>query len=499
MTVGINATASLQGTSNGLGGFNYTITLNDPGSTTIGTFWFSWIPGFSYMTVSPTSIGSPSGWSSFIVPESGGYSIEWAANSSASYIQPNGSSSAFTFSSTETPAQFAANTTLATGVPTTTSFVYSGAALASTSEQIVATVGSVGPAEAATATMTPQQNTPGIFHYTISLTDTGTSPIHTFWFAWDDVPDQDFMSQLPTNIGSPAGWTNIVTTHLYTGGTGYGIEWISGSSATDISPSAVNSSFSFDSTETPAQMAATQQFNDPAFGTTFQTTSSFVYSGTAEVTAGGNLIVQVACFRAGTRVRTPSGDIAVENLRAGDHVITAAGVSRPLRWTGQRRVRCDLREHPELAWPVRVAKDALETGIPYADLYISPDHALFLDGVLVPVKYLINGTSIARVPAEVVVWHHLELDSHDVVLAEGAPAESYLDTGDRAKFDATAAPVPFPHSLLGAQPRDRSRFIREADSDLQLVVAGPVVASIHHRLAKRGDWLTASSRRRNAA
>jgi len=206
MAVGINATANLLGTSNGPGGFNYTLTLDDIGSTTIGTFWFSWIPGFSYMTVSPTSIGSPSGWSAFIVPESGGYSIEWAANSAASYIQPNGSSSAFTFSSTETPAQFAADTTLVPGVPTTTSFVYSGAALASTSEQIVATVGST-PAEAATATMTPRQTSPGVFHYTISLTDTGTSPIHTFWFAWDDVPDQDFMSQPPTNIGSPAGWT----------------------------------------------------------------------------------------------------------------------------------------------------------------------------------------------------------------------------------------------------------------------------------------------------
>ena len=87
MSASVSAKADVEGTSNGLGGFNYTIALADIGSTTIGTFWFSWVPGFSYMTQVPSSIGAPAGWTATVVPESGGYSIEWAANSPANYIQ----------------------------------------------------------------------------------------------------------------------------------------------------------------------------------------------------------------------------------------------------------------------------------------------------------------------------------------------------------------------------------------------------------------------------
>lgn len=338
--------------------------------------------------------------------------------------------------------------------------------------------------ENATATMSGLQTGPGVFQYTITLTDTGTTAIGTFWFAWDDVPDQDFMNQQPSNAGSPAGWNFSITQHAYTGGIGYGIEWIASTPASRININGTSSAFTFTSTETPAQMAAVSPFDN-----TFQTTSGFVYQGGAFVTPGGNIVAAVACFREGTRIRTPHGDVAVESLRCGDHVVTAAGESRPLRWIGQCRVVCDRDKHPQQVWPVRIAQHALGPATPAADLYLSPDHAVFLEGVLVPAKYLINGTTIVQTPVEAVTYHHLELDSHDVILAEGAPTETYLDTGDRAKFDCAGEPVT--GGVVCPHP-GHARFLWETASCMPLVVTGPVLTAIRRRLANRADWLATS-------
>ena len=51
----------------------------------------------------------------------------------------------------------------------------------------------------------------------------------------------------------------------------------------------------------------------------------------------------------------------------------------------------------------------------------SPDHAVFIDGVLIPVRYLINGRTIVQEPADEVTYYHVELPRHDVIFAEGLP------------------------------------------------------------------------------
>jgi hypothetical protein len=83
---------------------------------------------------------------------------------------------------------------------------------------------------------------------------------------------------------------------------------------------------------------------------------------------------------------------------------------------------------------VRVAAHALGQGMPHRDLWLSPDHALFIDGVLIPVRYLINGATIVQEHRCEVTYWHVELDRHDVILAEGLPCESYLETGNRGAF-----------------------------------------------------------------
>jgi phospholipase/lecithinase/hemolysin len=143
-----------------------------------------------------------------------------------------------------------------------------------------------------------------------------------------------------------------------------------------------------------------------------------------------------ACYCAGTRIRTPSGDVAVEGLREGDAVLTASGIARPIRWIGRRRYagRFLLRNGAML--PVRFAAGSLGGGLPERDLFVSPEHAMAIDGWLIPARELVNGTTITRVPAAGVVHYiHVELDRHDVLLAEGAPSESFVDDDSRGSFE----------------------------------------------------------------
>ena len=253
--------------------------------------------------------------------------------------------------------------------------------------------------ESATATVTGVSNGPGVFQYTVSLTNTGTAPIGIFWFAWDDLPDQDFMNAVPSITGAPSGWVALSSTHTYPGGIGYGIEWYTFTDASRLAAGSTTTSFTFTSAITPAQLAAASVF-DP----TFQTTSSFVYQTASFIAPstdpGFNFVVAVACFAAGTMILTPDGEYAVEDLRPGDPVVTAAGETRAVRWVGQRRIDCASHETPHEVWPVRIASGALSHGVPARDLYLSPDHALFLSGVLVggELAYLADDADSRRQP-----------------------------------------------------------------------------------------------------
>ncbi|HVC16289.1 MAG TPA: Hint domain-containing protein, partial [Rhodanobacter sp.] len=107
---------------------------------------------------------------------------------------------------------------------------------------------------------------------------------------------------------------------------------------------------------------------------------------------------------------------------------------------------------------------------PRSDLFLSPDHAVYVDGVLIPIKHLINRTTIARMPIDTIVYYHIELPSHDILLAEGMPAESWLDTGDRACFDNFGC-IAAPHRAMPGH--ERVARICEAIGYAPLIVAGP--------------------------
>jgi len=199
-----------------------------------------------------------------------------------------------------------------------------------------------------------------------------------------------------------------------------------------------------------------------------------VGSGSTGNTIEGNTI---ACFLEGTRIATEQGEVAVEDLRAGMRVRTAAGGLRPVAWVGHRRIDARRHPNPHLVWPVRVLRGAFAEGVPARDLYLSPDHAVAMDGVLIPVRHLVNGRTVLREMRDEVRYFHVELDAHDVLLAEGLPCESFLDTGNRGDFENGGA-------VVTLHPRPAMQVWRE-EACLPLAQAGAHVEAARSVLLER--------------
>jgi hypothetical protein len=157
--------------------------------------------------------------------------------------------------------------------------------------------------------------------------------------------------------------------------------------------------------------------------------------GNTQATIKVTGVQAAACFAAGTRIKTLDGEISVEDLIEGDVVRAHFAGSASVVWVGHRHVDCRRHPEPSKVWPVRVSVHAFGPRSPERDLLLSPDHAVFVDDVLIPIKHLINGVTIAREQVDTVTYYHVELAEHDIVTANGMPAESYLENGDRAAFD----------------------------------------------------------------
>jgi hypothetical protein len=201
---------------------------------------------------------------------------------------------------------------------------------------------------------------------------------------------------------------------------------------------------------------------------------------TSQLPTGLGVSAEVPCFAAGTRLRTPHGDVAVETLRAGDLVLTASGEVLPVKWIGHRDVDCVRHAAPEKVWPVRVAAHAFGANLPVRDLYLSPDHALFVGGVLIPAKQLVNHDTVAQLPQDAVTYYHVELERHDVLLAEGLPAESFLDTGNRAAFANGGGAMQL-HPDFAA---DWTSLVWEVKACARLVVYGPELEAARAQLRR---------------
>src|SRR5262245_11705502 len=143
-----------------------------------------------------------------------------------------------------------------------------------------------------------------------------------------------------------------------------------------------------------------------------------------------------SCFLKGTKISTTSGDSLVQDLRIGDEVRTLAG-RKTIKWIGYNKfTKEEGRAWHDSVMPIRVARFAIDDHTPHCDLYLSPGHCIFFNEALIPVMYLINEATIAqRTPSDMsaLEYYHIELDTHEVIYAEGALVESF-DGSDRKIF-----------------------------------------------------------------
>lgn len=182
----------------------------------------------------------------------------------------------------------------------------------------------------------------------------------------------------------------------------------------------------------------------------------------------------VQCFSTGTGILTIRGEVSVEELSVGSILELANGGTRPVVWIGHRSIDCRRHSRPTDVWPIGIRAHAFGAGKPHTDLFLSPDHAVFLNGSLLPIKSLVNGTTIAQERADKITYYHVELGVHEVIVAHGLPCESYLDIDDRTCFgnyDATM--LLFPE--LAPASATRVMALREARGCAPLVIRGPAL------------------------
>jgi hypothetical protein len=208
-------------------------------------------------------------------------------------------------------------------------------------------------------------------------------------------------------------------------------------------------------------------------------------SGSFVVTEDANAV----CYLRGTHIMTPTGEQKIEDLRIGDVVTAVEGanfVERPVRWIGRRCVDLNKHRRPETIAPVCVRRGAFGDMVPHRDLYLSPDHAIHVDGKLICARQLINGATIHWVVGRTEVdYFHVELDAHAIILAEGLPAESYLDTGNGGFFANSEAPLTLHPDLT-----ERSNHpAREVGSCAPFIVDENIVRPVWQRLADRAATL----------
>ena len=234
-----------------------------------------------------------------------------------------------------------------------------------------------------------------------------------------------------------------------------------------------------------------------AMNIAFSTTGITIYSaanynlhgdvGSTPATSNGDTILyssfeDPACYVEGTSILTNRGEIAIETLQVGDTVITSSGREAFIRWVGHREIECRRHGHPERVFPIEVASNAIADGVPNRPLLVSPHHAIAINHggeVIVPAMRLVNGSTIQVKHVDRVRYWHLELDNHDLVIANGTAAETYQDIGNRSEFENGGESLTLhPIFLNGTQADCRPR-----------IVDGERLSAIRERLEARAVLL----------
>ena len=206
---------------------------------------------------------------------------------------------------------------------------------------------------------------------------------------------------------------------------------------------------------------------------------------------GNDDTLTAACYCKGTLIATATGEVAIEDLVVGDKVMTAAGELEPVIWLGNSTIHCERQLNQDQAYPIRILKDTFGANLPKRDLYVSPYHSLYLEGVMIPAYCLINGTTITQERTETwVTYYHVELPKHNAILAEGMPAESYLETSESNRnffkvgtgTNVTKLDAQYPECPEGTPAW---QHIWDTQGYAKLTQSGPILEAVKAKLAVR--------------
>lgn len=153
----------------------------------------------------------------------------------------------------------------------------------------------------------------------------------------------------------------------------------------------------------------------------------------------GDATPGLLCFAQGTLILGPNGEVAVETLEIGQQIVTASGKVCDVLWLGKQTIQPGHGAVPAALEPVRFRKGALGNGLPHSDLTVTADHGMVIDDMIINAGSLVNGSTIEWVPAAELpprmTYYHIETAHHDVILANGAPTETFIDYVGRQSFD----------------------------------------------------------------
>ena len=176
-------------------------------------------------------------------------------------------------------------------------------------------------------------------------------------------------------------------------------------------------------------ISGTTIFSDPGLTSQHENAAAWQYDvnpfniatpfGTIGIDLDAVSASQVSCFAGGTRISTARGDVAIEDLTTADCVraILSEGIAQ-IFWIGHRHVDCVRHPKPKQVWPVRISAGTFGPARPFCDLFLSPDHAVYIMEMLIPVNNLVNGTTIVQVPVDKVTYYHIELSQHDCTASQ---------------------------------------------------------------------------------
>jgi len=224
--------------------------------------------------------------------------------------------------------------------------------------------------------------------------------------------------------------------------------------------------------------------NGSASSEVYQNTNLSNYGITSNFSSvSGLTATPIVCYAKGTLIHTERGYISVEKLKVGDGVRTVSGSYEPIVWLGHRSVDIKRHTNPAEANPVRICKDAFGIDQPSSDLFLSPLHSVYVDGIFIPAIDLVNGTTVIQEKRSQITYYHIELPTHNAIYAQGLTAESYLDDSNRNFFidDTTGQVVD-----MTAQFAEKTTTQQEAKASTQWFATvlrnGPEVEAVKARL-----------------